>query len=210
MDRWVISQSSASGGQDQTIKLVECPQCKTPVRSTKRYNGVINRQLKQVEAVKQKLRGQVSLILKVLCLYFRFIFLIPQDSVDSRRQMQTDILKAVRDEVGRKNAEEEAIYTKEEIKEISAKIKRFLAPKNILTLQHLQNLSQVVRHLMDLENFLKKIAAFFPKLIVKLDGTNHEAQLKLKFLTSLGRVQVQIQNILCMNFLYVIFKHWHF
>ena len=60
MDHWVISATSASGGQDQTIKLVECPKCKKPVRSTKRYNGVINRQLKQVEAVKQKLRGEVS------------------------------------------------------------------------------------------------------------------------------------------------------
>ena len=43
---------------------------------------------------------------------------------------------------------------------------------------------------MILEDFLKKIAAFFPKLIIKLDGTNHEAQLKSKFLASLRRVQV--------------------
>ena len=70
MDYWVKDQSSTSGNQDQTIKLVECPQCKTPVRSTKRYNGVINRQLKHVEAVKQKLRGKVSIILKVSFLHF--------------------------------------------------------------------------------------------------------------------------------------------
>ena len=122
--------------------------------------------------------------------------------------MQTDILKAVRDEVGRKNAEEEAIYTKEEIKEISAKIKRFLAPENILTFHHLPNLLQVVRHLMILEGFLKKIAAFFPKLIVKLDGTNHEAQLKSKFLASLRRVQVyiHIQYILCMHAVIIKFR----
>ena len=136
--------------------------------------------------------------------------MISQESVNSGRQIQTNIWKAVKDEFGRKNAEGEAIYTKNEIKEITEKIKGFLAPKNILTFQHLQNLLEVVSHLMVFENLLKKIAAFFPKLIVKLDGTNHEAQLKLKFLTSLRRVQVQIQNILCMNFLYVIFKHWHF
>ena len=61
MDQWVIDQSSTSGDKDQTIKLVECPRCKTPVRSTKRYNEVINRQLKYVEAVKKKLRGEVRI-----------------------------------------------------------------------------------------------------------------------------------------------------
>ena len=75
MDQWVISQSSTSEDQDQTIKLVECPQCKTPVRSTKRYNGVINRQLRQVEAVKRKLRGEVSHSLKVNPLSFLFVLL---------------------------------------------------------------------------------------------------------------------------------------
>ena len=61
MDQWVIDQSSTSGDKDQTIKLVECPRYKTPVRSTKRYNEVINRQLKYVEAVKKKLRGEVRI-----------------------------------------------------------------------------------------------------------------------------------------------------
>ena len=83
---------------------------------------------------------------------------------------------------------------KEEIKEISLTIKKYLAPKNILTSKHLQNLLQNVRHLMVLQNLLKKVAAFFPKLIIKLDGTNHEAQLKLKFLTSLRRIQVQMRK----------------
>ena len=117
-------------------------------------------------------------------------FLTFQDRVDSREKMQSDIMKTVKDEVFRKNAEGKAIYTKDEIIKILAKRKRFLAPKNILTFQHLQNLSQIVRHLMVLENLLKKTAAFFPKLIVKLDGTNHEDQLKWKFLSSVRRVQV--------------------
>ena len=60
MDEWVKDQSSGSGTEDQAVKLVECPRCKTSVRSTIRYNGVINKQLKQVEAVKKKLRGEVS------------------------------------------------------------------------------------------------------------------------------------------------------
>lgn len=108
--------------------------------------------------------------------------------------MHTEILQTVQNEIKRMDAEEKAIYTKEEIKEISLTIKKYLAPKNILTSQHLQNLLQNVRHLMVLQNLLKKIAAFFPKLIIKLDGTNHEAQLKLKFLTSLRRIQVQMRN----------------
>ena len=60
MDEWVKDQSSGSGTGDQAVKLVECPRCKASVRSTVRYNGVINKQLKQVEAVKKKLRGEVS------------------------------------------------------------------------------------------------------------------------------------------------------
>ena len=65
MDDWIVSQSSNTDGQDQTIKFVECPKCKTPVRSTKRYSGMINRQLRQVEAVKRKLRGEVRNVFDV-------------------------------------------------------------------------------------------------------------------------------------------------
>ena len=106
--------------------------------------------------------------------------------------MQNDILQTVRDEMGRLDTEEKAIYSKEERKEMSSKIERFLAPKNILTSQHLQNLLQNVRHLMVLENLLKKAAAFFSKLKIKLNGTNYEAQLKMAFLISLRRVQVHL------------------
>ena len=81
----------------------------------------------------------------------------------------------------------------------TTKIHRKLEIRNILTFQHLQNLLQVVRHLMVFENLLKKIAAFFPKLIVKLDGTNHEAQLKSKFLASLRRVQVHTYTVHIMH-----------
>ena len=104
--------------------------------------------------------------------------------------MHTDILQTVRDEMGRLDTEEKAIYSKEERKEMSLKIEKFLAPKNILTSQHLQNLLQNVRHLMVLENLLKKAAAFFSKLKIKLNGNNCEAQLKLSFLNSLRRVKV--------------------
>ena len=59
MDNWVRDQV----GGDQTVKLPECPRCKTSVRSTSRYNGVINTQLKLVESVKTKLRGEVGFFL---------------------------------------------------------------------------------------------------------------------------------------------------
>ena len=108
--------------------------------------------------------------------------------------MQTDILKTVKDQFGKKDAEEKMIYTKDEIKEIKEKINSYLAPKNILTFKHLQNILQIVNNLMALENLLKKSNGFFSKLIIKLDGINQAAQLKLNFLASLRRVKVFIQS----------------
>ena len=57
MDKIVKDQSTA---QDQEIKMIECPRCKTSVKKTIRYNGFINKHLKKVESVKKKLRGEVE------------------------------------------------------------------------------------------------------------------------------------------------------
>ena len=55
MDQFV-EQASAEG----VVKLAECPMCKTPVRSTARYNSAVNSHRLTVEKVKAKLRGEVS------------------------------------------------------------------------------------------------------------------------------------------------------
>ena len=54
MDHWVKVQQ-----EEGAVKLLECPKCKAPVRTTVRYNGIINRTLQVVERVKEKLRGEV-------------------------------------------------------------------------------------------------------------------------------------------------------
>ena len=54
MDHWVKIQQ-----EEGAVKLLECPKCKAPVRTTLRYNGTINRTLQVVERVKEKLRGEV-------------------------------------------------------------------------------------------------------------------------------------------------------
>ena len=59
MDDW------AKMNQVNGVKLVECPKCKTPVRSTLRYNGITNKELANVEAVKAKYRGGVSIRYKI-------------------------------------------------------------------------------------------------------------------------------------------------
>ena len=56
MDQWVKVQA-----EEEAVKLLECPRCRAAVRSTVRYNRVINRSLEVVEKVKQRLRGEVSL-----------------------------------------------------------------------------------------------------------------------------------------------------
>jgi len=53
MDQWV-----EQAGPDGVVKLAECPICKTPVRSTARYNSAVNSHLLNVEKVKAKLRGE--------------------------------------------------------------------------------------------------------------------------------------------------------
>ena len=62
MDQWVKVQA-----EEEVVKLLECPRCRAPVRSTVRYNRVINRNLEVVEKVKQRLRGEVSLRVDSLC-----------------------------------------------------------------------------------------------------------------------------------------------
>ena len=54
MDQWVDQ-----AGTEGVVKLAECPICKTPVRSTARYNAAVNSHLLSVEKVKAKLRGEV-------------------------------------------------------------------------------------------------------------------------------------------------------
>ena len=56
MDQWV-----EQAGPEGVVKLAECPICKTPVRSTARYNSAVNSHLLNVEKVKAKLRGEVRL-----------------------------------------------------------------------------------------------------------------------------------------------------
>ena len=111
-----------------------------------------------------------------------------------RKKMIEEIKVTCKEEVHRKNTDGESIYSKDEIKEIFSRIKSYLAPEKILTSQHLQSLLQIVRHLMVLENIQRRIASFFPKLIINLNSSRVETHLKLKFLTSLRRVQVALEN----------------
>jgi len=53
MDQWVDQ-----AGNEGVVKLADCPVCKTPVRSTARYNSAVNSHLLNVEKVKAKLRGE--------------------------------------------------------------------------------------------------------------------------------------------------------
>ena len=57
MDSWV--EQSGAGGQ---VGLAELPMCKTAVRTTGRYNNVVNHHLIAVERVKTKLRGEVGVL----------------------------------------------------------------------------------------------------------------------------------------------------
>ena len=68
MDGWA-KMNQSSGNQDQSVKLVECPKCKTSVRSTLRYNGITNKELANVEAVKAKFRGEVKVFDDLLHIY---------------------------------------------------------------------------------------------------------------------------------------------
>ena len=55
MDDWV-----EQAGEKGEVMLAQCPMCKTPVRSTARYNSAVNSHLAEVEKVKSKYRGEVG------------------------------------------------------------------------------------------------------------------------------------------------------
>ncbi|XP_063329532.1 NFX1-type zinc finger-containing protein 1 [Pelmatolapia mariae] len=52
--------NQANEGEQVAIKLKECPKCRTPIRNNLRYGSQINRSLKEIEMVKEKINGQQS------------------------------------------------------------------------------------------------------------------------------------------------------
>ncbi|XP_024125640.1 NFX1-type zinc finger-containing protein 1 isoform X2 [Oryzias melastigma] len=59
MDHYMgLDDSEASNDEQVTIKLKECPKCKTPIRKNLRYGSHINRSLAEIEMVKEKINGQ--------------------------------------------------------------------------------------------------------------------------------------------------------
>ncbi|XP_068120429.1 NFX1-type zinc finger-containing protein 1 [Hyperolius riggenbachi] len=58
MDTYMKGQSDSN--EDCAIKLKECPKCKTPIRKNLRYGTVINQTLKEIEKVKERVRGLPS------------------------------------------------------------------------------------------------------------------------------------------------------
>ena len=44
--------------QDNTVRLISCPQCLTPIRKTVRYHSETNQFLRSIEQVKEKIRGE--------------------------------------------------------------------------------------------------------------------------------------------------------
>uniref|UniRef100_A0A3Q0SGU1 Zinc finger NFX1-type containing 1 n=1 Tax=Amphilophus citrinellus TaxID=61819 RepID=A0A3Q0SGU1_AMPCI len=53
-----LDDNQANKGEQVAIKLKECPRCRTPIRKNVRYGSQINRSLKEIEMVKEKINGQ--------------------------------------------------------------------------------------------------------------------------------------------------------
>lgn len=62
MDKYMglDDDNHANQGEQVAIKLKECPRCRTPVRKNLRYGSQINRSLREIEMVKEKINGQQS------------------------------------------------------------------------------------------------------------------------------------------------------
>ncbi|KAM6946973.1 NFX1-type zinc finger-containing protein 1 isoform 1-T1 [Lycodopsis pacificus] len=57
MDRYMDANQQANEGEDEAIKLKECPKCTVPIRKNLRYGSHINRCLAEIEMVKVKMNG---------------------------------------------------------------------------------------------------------------------------------------------------------
>ncbi|XP_020558865.1 NFX1-type zinc finger-containing protein 1 isoform X2 [Oryzias latipes] len=59
MDHYMgLDDIKANNEEQVTIKLKECPKCKTPIRKNLRYGAHINRSLAEIEMVKEKINGR--------------------------------------------------------------------------------------------------------------------------------------------------------
>lgn len=59
-----LDDNEANEGKQVAIKLKECPKCRTPIRKNLRYGAQINRSLREIEMVKEKINGQQTDIKK--------------------------------------------------------------------------------------------------------------------------------------------------
>ena len=189
MDHWVQFQA-----KDEAVKLLECPRCKAAVRSTVRYNRVINRSLKVVEQVKQRLRGEVSLRRNV----FLFIFPSSQETPHVRGKLIEEIKSAVSSEAQAVDKEGKPLYTEEEKKKLTEFRKEILRPELVRTVHHLNNTKMVLSWLLiftRLQLTIKKESL----LVIKTNSTAWAAGLKLtnwsaEILAGIGKIEVNIIN----------------
>ena len=61
LDRYMgMASEQDEGGSTVDVQLKKCPICTTPIRRCNRYGNIINKTLQDIEAVKEKLRGNES------------------------------------------------------------------------------------------------------------------------------------------------------
>ncbi|XP_076435849.1 NFX1-type zinc finger-containing protein 1-like [Babylonia areolata] len=65
LDQWMVTTASGTspapagrGGEEDSVHLKACPACRTPIRRSLRYGAIIKAQLRDIEAVKEKMQGR--------------------------------------------------------------------------------------------------------------------------------------------------------
>ena len=140
MDYLVKEQAEA---EDQAIKMIECPKCKTSVKKTSRYNGFINKQLKKVEAVKKKYRGEID--------------------ETNMKTIRNEIVEIFVKEAGATNNDNEKIYNDDQKKELMEFLKKTVQPSKVPTFHHLKNLKQVVGFYLIFYRHIHLVSQVYPK-----------------------------------------------
>jgi len=119
MDQWV-----EQAGPEGVVKLAECPICKTPVRSTARYNSAVNSHLLNVEKVKAKLRGE--------------------ERADTREELKLEMRNLVTTELQILGDNEKPLYDDDKKEKLLDLVKIIQRPENTVSVFQTRNNKEIL------------------------------------------------------------------